>query len=61
MAYTDVMLTRPFDNNPITQLLLRRGRGEVIVPPDGYALLVEESNKLLRDERGAYLIEQKED
>ena len=61
MAYIDVMLTRPLDNNPITQLLLRRGSGTVIVPPDGYALLVEESNKLLRDERGAYLIEQKED
>ena len=60
MADPAVMITRPIDNNPITQLLLRHGSGGEVEPPEGYALLVEESNKLLRDERGSYLIEQEE-
>ena len=60
MANTAVMLTRPYDNNPITQLLLRHGQGE-IEPPEGYVFLSDENHRILMDEDGAYLTELKED
>lgn len=54
------VLSRPKDNNPITLLLMRMGKG-ALVPPDGKVFLTDEKQRLLRDERGAYLIENKED
>lgn len=53
-------LSRPKDNNPITLLLMRMGKGE-LVPPTGTVFLTDEKQRLLRDERGAFLIENKED
>lgn len=51
-----MIITRQIDNNPITLLLLRHGKAVIVEPPEGYALLSEETGKLLRDERGAYLL-----
>ena len=51
----------PQDNNPITLLLIRKGKNAVIEPPTGYGFIADESNRLLRDERGAYLLENKEE
>lgn len=51
----------PQDNNPITLLLMRKGKNAVIEPPAGYGFIADESNRLLRDERGAYLLENKEE
>lgn len=51
----------PQDNNPITLLLMRKGKNAVIEPPTGYGFIADESNRLLRDERGAYLLENKEE
>ena len=51
----------PQDNNPITLLLMRKGKNVVIEPPTGYGFIADESNRLLRDERGAYLLENKEE
>ena len=48
-------------NNPITLLLMRKGKNAVIEPPAGYGFIADESNRLLRDERGAYLLENKEE
>jgi len=54
------IITRPIDNNPITLLLLRHG-SVVLEPPAGFTFIVDENNKLLRDERGAYLLDIKEE
>ena len=51
----------PQDNNPITLLLMRKGKNAIIEPPTGYGFIADESNRLLRDERGAYLLENKEE
>ena len=51
----------PQDNNPITLLLMRKGKNAVIEPPTGYGFIADESNRLLRDERGAYLLENKDE
>ena len=61
MANMAVLIPRPKDNNPITLLLMRKGKIAVIEPPTGYAFIADENNRLLRDERGAYLIENKEE
>lgn len=61
MANTAVIITREVDNNPITLLLMRHGKNTVIEPPNGYVFITDETGKLLRDERGAYLLEIKED
>lgn len=61
MANAAAMIARPIDNNPITLLLLRHGKNIIIEPPEGYVFLSDESEKLLRDERGAYLLINKED
>lgn len=55
-----MLLRRPKDNNPITLLIMRIGKG-TLEPPAGSAFLADENQRLLRDERGAYLIENKED
>lgn len=56
-----ITLTRPVGSyNPIS-LLLRRSKGGTITPPANYQFLTDEKARLLRDERGAYLIDQKED
>lgn len=54
------IVTRPIDNNPITLLLLRHGN-VTLEPPGGFTFIADENNKLLRDERGAYLLDHKED
>ena len=54
-------IARPLDNNPITLLMLRSGKDVVVTPPDGFQLLTDEQQRLLRDERGAYLIDREED
>jgi hypothetical protein len=46
------------DNNPIALLLTCKGK---TAPPAGFQLLTDEEQRLLRDERGAYLIANKED
>lgn len=58
----DVMtLTRPVsDNNPISVLLRHARRGGEIEPSANFQLLTDEKQRLLRDERGAYLIDRKE-
>lgn len=57
-----LILTRPIsDNNPISLLLRHARRGGQIDPPAGYQLLTDEQLRLLRDERGAYLIDREED
>ncbi|MBQ7385052.1 MAG: hypothetical protein IJW04_00920 [Ruminococcus sp.] len=61
MANMAVLIPTPKDNNPITLLLMRKGKNAVIEPPAGYGFIADENNRLLRDERGAYLIENKED
>lgn len=58
--YATVKIARPIDNNPITLLMLRSGRGVVVTPPAGYEFLTDESNRILRDERRNYLIDRKE-
>ena len=60
MANMAILIPTPKDNNPITLLLMRKGKNAVIEPPTGYGFITDENNKLLRDERGAYLID-KED
>lgn len=60
MASLAMLLRRPKDNNPITLLIMRIGKG-TLEPPAGSAFLADENQRLLRDERGAYLIENKED
>lgn len=47
---------RPIENNSITLLLLWH-RGVTPEPPEGFEFIADENNKLLRDERGAYLLE----
>ncbi len=61
MAYIAVSLPAPKNNNPITLLLMRKGKSKAVDPPVGSVFLADENNRLLRDERGAYLIENKED
>lgn len=61
MANMAVLIPRPKDNNPITLLLMRKGKNAVIEPPSGYGFITDENNRLLRDERGAYLLENKEE
>lgn len=61
MANMAVLKLLPKDNNPIALLLMRKGKSKVIEPPAGSAFLADENQRLLRDERGAYLIENKED
>lgn len=61
MANMAVLKPLPQDNNPITLLLMRKGKSKVIEPPAGSVFLADENNRLLRDERGAYLLENKED
>lgn len=56
MANMAVLIPTPKDNNPITLLLMRKGKNAVVEPPTGYAFIADENNRLLRDERGAYLI-----
>jgi len=57
-----LILTRPIsDNNPISLLLRHARRGGQVVPPVGFQLLTDEQQRLLRDERGAYLIDREED
>lgn len=57
-----LILTRPIsDNNPISLLLRHDRRGGRVVPPVGFQLLTDEQQRLLRDERGAYLIDREED
>ena len=51
----------PQDNNPKTLLLMLKGKNAVIEPPTGYGFIADESNRLLRAERGAYLLENKEE
>lgn len=53
-------ITRPFDNNPITLLMLHSSKDVVVVPPAGYELLTDECNRLLHDEQKNYLIDRKE-
>ena len=60
MASLAMLLRRPKDNNPITLLIMRIGKG-TLEPPTGSVFLTDENQRLLRDERGAYLIENKED
>lgn len=61
MANMAVLKPLPQDNNPITLLLMRKGKNAVIEPPTGYGFITDENNRLLRDERGAYLLENKEE
>ena len=51
---------RPLDNNPITLLMLRSGKDVVVTPPDGFQLLTDEHNRILRDEQRNYLTDRKE-
>lgn len=53
-------IARPLDNNPITLLMLRSGKGVVVTPPDGFQLLTDERNRILRDEQRNYLTDRKE-
>ena len=48
-------IARPLDNNPITLLMLRSGKGVVVTPPDGFQLLTDEHNRILRDEHNRIL------
>ena len=41
--------------------MLFQGKNAVIEPPAGYGFITDENNRLLRDERGAYLLENKEE
>lgn len=61
MANMAVLLGIPRDYNPIHILLRRKGKSTIAEPPAGYAFLTDERKRLLRDERGAYLVENKED
>lgn len=55
-------LTRPIsDNNPINLFLRYACRGGEIEPPAGFQVLTDEKHQLLRDERGAHLIDRRED
>ena len=53
-------IARPIDNNPITLLMLHNGKNVVITSPDGFYLLTDERNRILRDEKRNYLIDCKE-
>ena len=53
-------IARPLDNNPITLLMLRSGKDVVVTPPDGFHLLTDEHNRILRDEQRNYLTDRKE-
>ncbi len=53
-------IARPLDNNPITLLMLRSGKDVVVTPPDGFQLLTDERNRILRDEQRNYLTDRKE-
>lgn len=53
-------IARPLDNNPITLLMLRSGKDVVVTPPDGFQLLTDEHNRILRDEQRNYLTDRKE-
>ena len=57
-----LIITRPIsDNNPISVLLRNARKSGQIDPPAGYQLLTDEKQRLLRDERGAYLIDREEE
>jgi hypothetical protein len=60
MPNVAALISRQIDNNPITQLLLKQGN-TIIEPPDGFVFIADENQKLLRDERGAYLLDHEED
>lgn len=53
-------IARPLDNNPITLLMLRSGKDVVVTPSDGFQLLTDEHNRILRDEQRNYLTDRKE-
>lgn len=58
--YAAVRIARSIDNNPITVLMLRSGKRNMVIPPVGYEFLTDERNKFLCDEQRNYLIDHKE-